>query len=212
VSGRLWLSRLALDPRHQDAAAALRDAQAMHALTMRCLPLGATRSESNLLHYADLSTGVVIVQTTVPPQWPDTPAFQAHAKEITGFVATLDRGSALRFTVRAVPMRRQSARLRNGRAMDAPGEHTLRTDAERLRWLELRLGPAVRLIGAPVVSVEPDRVGHRRGSRFGHRPALFGGRMEVLDAEALRHLVVRGVGRAKSYGNGLLILARTPVG
>jgi CRISPR system Cascade subunit CasE len=208
VDDALWLSRLRLNARHSDAAGALRDAQALHALTMRCLPPDLGRAEANLLHHADLAGGVVIVQSTVRPQWPQTEAFRAQAKEITGFVAGLDRGDRLRFTVRAVPMRRQSARLRDGTAMKEPGEHALRTDPERIDWLEQRLGTAVSLLGPPSISVEPDRFGYRKGSRFGHRPALFAGILEVCDTDALRDLVTRGVGRAKSYGNGLLILGR----
>ena len=205
---RLWLSRLRLNARHQDAAGALRDAHALHALTIRCLPSGVRRAEANLLHHIDLRTGVLFVQSAVRPQWPETAAFEAQTKEITAFVASLGRGVALRFTVRAAPVRRQSARLRDGTAMAEPGEHALRTDAERIAWIERHFGAALLLFAPPCISVEPDRVGFRRGRRFGHRPVVFDGVVEVGDADALRALMVKGVGRARSYGNGLLMLRR----
>jgi CRISPR system Cascade subunit CasE len=208
VSGGLWLSRLRLNPRHADAAKALRDAQALHALTMRCLPPDMGRAEANLLHHADLAAGVLMVQSTVRPQWPQTPAFEAQAKEITAFLRNLDGGDTLRFTVRTVPMRRQSANLRDGTPMKEPGEHALRTDDERVIWLADRLGAAARLTAFPLISAEPDRIGYRKGDRFLHRPTLFEGAIEVLDAEALWSLVTRGIGRAKAYGNGMLMLAR----
>jgi len=210
VSTGLWLSRLRLNPRHADSARALRDAQALHALTMRCLPPDMGRAEANLLHHADLAAGMLMVQSTIRPQWPETPAFEAQAKEITAFMGSLGRGDTLRFAVRAVPMRRQSASLRDGTPMKEPGEHALRTDDERIFWLGDRLGAAGRLTGFPLISAEPDRVGYRKGDRFLHRPTLFEGAIEVLDEEALWGLATRGIGRAKAYGNGLLILARPP--
>lgn len=205
---RLWLSWLQLNPRHEDAAGALRDAQALHALTIRGLPPEVRRAEANLLHHVDLRTGTLIVQSSLRPRWPETVAFDARTKEITAFVAGLAQGDVLRFIVRAAPIRRQSASLRDGTAMKAPGEHALRTEAERIAWIERRLGEALLLTAPTCVSLEPDRIGFRQGSRFGHRPAVFNGVAEVVDADALRALVVRGVGRARSYGNGLLILGR----
>jgi CRISPR system Cascade subunit CasE len=94
--------------------------------------------------------------------------------------------------------------------MRTPGEHALRTDAERIAWLERRFGAAAVLAAPPCVSVEPDRVGYRDGTRFGHRPTVFDGVIEVVDADALRASVVGGIGRAKSYGNGMLILGALP--
>jgi CRISPR system Cascade subunit CasE len=140
--GGLWLSRLRLNARHPDASRALRDAQALHALTMRCLPSDVGRAEANLLHYADLASGTLLVQTAVPPQWPETEAFRAQTKEITAFTERLADGDVLRFAVRAVPMRRCGATLRDGSATKNPGEHALRTNAERTVWLEQRLAAA----------------------------------------------------------------------
>jgi CRISPR system Cascade subunit CasE len=208
VSDRLWLSRIHLDVRHVDAAGAIRDAQALHALTMRCLPRGTGRAQANLLHHADLAAAVLFVQTTVEPAWPFTAAFQSETKEMTGFADSLAADERLRFTLRAVPMKRCSARLRDGTAMKSPGEHPLRADCDRIAWLERQIGTAGRLVGAPFVTAEPDRVGTRRGKRFTLRPVRFDGFLDVLDAEELRALMARGVGRARSYGNGLLMLAR----
>jgi len=205
----LWLSRLRLNARHPDASRALRDAQALHALTMRCLPSDVSRAEANLLHYADLASGTVLVQTAVPPRWPETEAFRAQAKEITTFLEQLDDGDVLRFAVRAVPIRRCSTTLRDGSAAKNPGEHALRTDADRTAWLEQRLGAAARIRGFPTISLEPERVGYRNGERFVHRPTSFAGIIEVCDADAVRDLAVAGIGRVKSYGNGLLMLRRT---
>lgn len=205
----LWLSRLKLNTRHPDASRALRDAQALHALTMRCLPPDVGRAEANLLHYADLASGMLLVQAAVPPRWPETEAFRAQAKEITAFMEQLADGDLLRFAVRAVPMRRCSATLRDGSATNKPGEHALRTDADRTAWLEQRLGTAARIRGVPTISVEPERVGYRNGARFVHRPTFFSGIIEVCDAAAVRDLAAAGIGRVKSYGNGLLILRRT---
>lgn len=209
MTGGLWLSRLRLNARHPDASRALRDAQALHALTMRCLPPDVGRAEANLLHYAHLASGTLLVQTAVPPRWPETEAFRAQAKEITAFMEQLCDGDVLRFAVRAVPMRRCSTTLRDGSATKKPGEHPLRTDEERIAWLEQRLGTAARIRGIPTISVEPERVGYRNGERFVHRPAFFAGVIEVRDAAAVRDLVATGIGRVKSYGNGLLMLRRT---
>ncbi|HEU5332642.1 MAG TPA: type I-E CRISPR-associated protein Cas6/Cse3/CasE [Actinocrinis sp.] len=208
ASERVWLSRVRLNPRHADSAGAMRDAQALHALTMRCLAPGVARAHANLLHHADLGAALLFVQTTVEPVWPETAAFHAHTKEVTGFVDSIGPGERLRFTLRAVPMKRRSAQLRDGTAIRAPGEHPLRADCDRVAWLERHLATAARLVEPPFVTGEPDRVGTRRGSKFTLRPVRFDGFLDVIDADELRILVRRGVGRAKSYGNGMLILAR----
>jgi CRISPR system Cascade subunit CasE len=208
VSGGLWLSRLHLNPRHLDSAKALRDAQALHALTMRCLPSGMTRADANLLHHTDLSSAALLVQTAVRPTWPETMAFRADVKEITPFVRSLGDGERLGFSLRAVPMKRQSAMLSNGSAMRAPGEHALRTDAERVAWLRRHIGLAAQLTDSPDIGIEYPRSGIRNGLRFVHRPVLFTGVIEILDAEALYLLVERGIGRAKSYGCGMLTFSR----
>jgi CRISPR system Cascade subunit CasE len=206
---QVWLSRVRLNPRHADSAGAMRDAQALHALTMRCLAPGMARAHANLLHHANLGAAVLFVQTTVEPEWPDTAAFQTHTKEVTGFVDSIVTGERLRFALRAVPMKRRSAYLRDGTAIRTPGEHPLRGERDRVAWLERHLGAAARLVDPPSVTAEPDRVGTRRGTRFTLRPVRFDGFLDVIDADELRTLVKRGVGRAKSYGNGMLILART---
>lgn len=208
MSERVWLSRVRLDPRHADSAGALRDAQALHALTMRCLPAGLARAQANLLHHADLGSATLLVQTTVEPDWPRTEAFSAQAKEVTQFVDSIESGERLRFSLRAVPMKRRSALLRDGTAMRAPGEHPLRGDGDRLAWLERHLDGAAGLAGPPFVTAEPDRVATRRGTRFTLQPVRFDGFLEVVDARELRALVIRGVGRGKSYGNGILMLTR----
>ena len=209
IDGRVWLSRLRLNPRHADSAGAMRDAQALHALTMRCLAPGVARAHANLLHHADLGSAMLFVQTTVEPTWPETAAFQAHTKEVTGFVDSIKTGERLRFALRAVPMKRRSAQLRDGTAIRAPGEHPLRADCDRVAWLERHLAGAARLVEPPFITGEPDRIGTRRGCKFTLRPVRFDGYLDVVDADELRLLVKRGVGRAKSYGNGMLMLART---
>lgn len=208
LTSELWLSRLRLNARHPEASRALRDAQALHALTMRCLPSGVGRAEAGLLHHADLVSGSLLVQSAVQPQWPATEAFRAQTKEITEFVHRLDHGDVLRFAVRAVPMRRCNAKLRDGSPTKNSGEHALRTDLERIAWLEQRIGRAARLCSLPVINAEPERFGYRQGDLFVHRPVLFTGVIEVCDSDALRDLIITGIGRVKSYGNGMLMVSR----
>jgi CRISPR system Cascade subunit CasE len=208
MSGELWLSRLRLNARHPEVSRALRDAQALHALTMRCLPSGVGRAEAGLLHHADLASGRLLVQSAMRPQWPVTDAFGVQTKEITEFVHRIGHGDVLRFAVRAVPMRRCNAKLCDGSATKNPGEHALRTDVERIAWLERRFGRAARLCSLPVINAEPERFGHRQGDLFVHRPVLFTGVIEVCDSDALRDLIITGIGRVKSYGNGMLMVSR----
>jgi CRISPR system Cascade subunit CasE len=62
---------------------------------------------------------------------------------------------------------------------------------------------------------EPDLVIHGRrthtfnrgGSRVTLRVATYDGRLEITDADLLRHALSNGIGHAKAYGCGLLTLA-----
>jgi len=48
----------------------------------------------------------------------------------------------------------------------------------------------------------------RQDSRVTLSIATFDGVLEVTDPQALRHLLVNGIGRAKAYGCGLMTLSR----
>ncbi|MGW2404026.1 type I-E CRISPR-associated protein Cas6/Cse3/CasE [Streptomyces sp. NPDC001739] len=67
----------------------------------------------------------------------------------------------------------------------------------------LAAGPAVTIISRDIVRFNK----HRDGPRVTLSTATFEGRLRVTDPDALRTTLLRGIGPAKGYGQGLLTLA-----
>ena len=80
---------------------------------------------------------------------------------------------------------------------------------ERLGWLKRKLKDA----GASAIEGRLDLVSQPRdtGRANGHRitiwPVLFEGLLIVQEADLLRQAMIRGIGPARAYGNGLLSVA-----
>lgn len=102
-----------------------------------------------------------------------------------------------RFILWANPTRRD-ARTRQRVALSG--------DEERVEWLARRLQPAAALLSANVDEARTLRFVRKR--REGVVEAVrFSGVLRVDDASELQGLILDGVGPAKSFGCGLLVLA-----
>lgn len=137
----------------------------------------------------------VVMQSTLRPQpvqWRDCRLDECRAARLD-----LRSGALHRFLLWANPSRRSSLTRQR---------HALGGDAERIEWLRVRLAPAAQLLEGRVEEVRTLRFA--KGGREGVvRAVRFAGALRVLDAGALRRLVLDGIGPARSLGCGLLLLA-----
>lgn len=119
-----------------------------------------------------------------------------------------------RFRLRANATRKVATKTRADGTKSNGRRLALRSDDERLAWLERQCRPSGFRIaksddGSAMVRLLPGgcAFGQRKASRLTHEGALFEGVLVVEDANQLRAAVIRGIGPGKAYGFGLLSLA-----
>lgn len=219
-------TRVLLNPAKRGGRKLLLDPQSMHAAVRAAFPPDISEASGRVLWRAD-SSGHQHVLYIVAPEAPDA----AHLIEQAGWATRpaetidydplLDRirlGQEWRFRLRGNPV--QSVKGSADRGVVRP--HV--TVEYQALWLKERAPRhGFELIGASdddpaqaFVRISDRKnldFGRRRGAggerdRVQLRTALFDGVLRVTDVEEFRGALVKGVGRAKAYGCGLLTLAK----
>ncbi len=221
-----YLTRMPLNPARRDTRALLGSPQSMHAAVLAGFPPGAADEPAPLgrvLWRVDQDSRFDVRLHVCSPEkpdlthlveqagWPTTSAWETRA-----YAPLLDRlapGQAWAFRLTANPVRR--LRVTEGGKRGPVKAHV--TADQQLTWLVERSAAAGFAIppgasGEPAVSVRD-----RKAVRFAHDDgqitlvtATFEGLLTVTDLNALRVTLTGGLGRAKSYGCGLLTLAPVP--
>jgi len=111
--------------------------------------------------------------------------------------------SLLRFVICANPTKRLA---------DSHRRVGLYREEEQLNWLERKLVPAAEIKEVQIVSFKNLYFRKPQSGNKVHRGKIvtvtFGGVLEVKNSEQLSCLLTQGIGSAKSFGCGLLSLAR----
>lgn len=223
----MYLSRIQLNPQRRDARRLLGSPQRLHAAVLASYPdppTGDQGGDARVLWRLDTEPDGRVLLYVVSPDRPDF----AHLAEQAGWPSTergtskdygplLDRlanGQRWAFRLTANPTSYLAAKD-GGRAKRVAHVSVMHQE----KWLTERAEPAGFRIAtvpvgetpAPALTVTRRSVQQfdRRGSA---KPvtlavAQFDGLLEIVDADALRHVLVTGIGPAKAYGCGLLTLA-----
>lgn len=176
------------------SGAANRDHAAAHR-TVMCLfaeNLGdSPRSNSSTLFRVESDFGRILVQSTLAPERDqvDVLGLQVRECETTDFPT----GTRVRYRIDVAAVRRTG---RQERRVPAAEVGQWWQDLARRNGLQLEGPAAEHLLGID------DRTS--TGSQPHMRVARLSGTAIVADADALTHAMRHGVGRAKSYGCGLL--------
>ena len=202
INGRgseLWLSRLELNASSREAMRDVSSPYEMHRTLLRAFENNA--AGAGMLYRVDGAT--VIVQSHECPDWkklPDGYVRRCHTKpaaeQLDG--ATSQVGRQFKFRLRANTARRPRFTKCYG----------LRDEDKCRAWCENRLYDAgVRVVRLDV-NVESDvRHDHGKSGKMTHASTVFTGVVQVVDPDALQSALRSGIGRAKSFGFGLLSLA-----
>ncbi|MFJ8932125.1 type I-E CRISPR-associated protein Cas6/Cse3/CasE [Streptomyces sp. NPDC102364] len=216
VPGRsLYLTRLHLDPHHPAARRDLADRDQLHK-TLMCLaghPAGPTpRRSAGLLFRleTDTPTPTVLVQSSVPPQPHRLPSGYASVQthDTTGLLTHLAPGQPVHYRITASPVRNRPGTpigvRDDGRLLRARGRPTPLHGDEALAWWQRQADQAGLALHTAALTSQPF-ITRQRAVR--HHLIQFDGHAHIHDTTALTHALHHGIGRAKSYGAGLLSLA-----
>jgi CRISPR system Cascade subunit CasE len=183
----------------------------MHRTLMRLVPddLGTSpRQAAGLLYRLDETdtTSTLLVQATSldPARLPDGYG-HADVKDLTPMFNALRKGLAVRYRIVVNPVKTERLPLEQ---KGQRGQRIPLTGPDADLWWTRRANEAGlqlhTLLPTPVAGAQP-RGKDARPMR--HHLVRYEGTATVTDPDALTHAVLTGIGRAKSYGAGLLSLA-----
>lgn len=204
----MYLSQLVLNSRQSQVHRELGNAHKFHQRIMQAFPDEATRDRPredwHILFRQEPDSDVVLVQSEIAPDWSKLPDqyLRHHAiKPMSLTVESLSDNPVFQFRLRANPSKRDN------KTKKTIGFYHR---SDQLAWLE-RQGDrcGFRLLNADVIP-SPNVFGIKKKGIPPIRmtTALFQGVLQVTAPASFLSVIHQGLGRGKSYGCGLLSLAR----
>ncbi|WP_448514134.1 type I-E CRISPR-associated protein Cas6/Cse3/CasE [Parathermosynechococcus lividus] len=204
----MYLSKLILDERQSQVRRDLSDAHKFHQRIMQAFPdeenCDRPRQDWHILFRHEPDSDVVLVQSAIEPDWSKLPAGYLHNHWVKPMNLGSDQftlGRVFQFRLRANPSKRDPKTKKTVGFYRRP---------DQLAWLE-RQGDrcGFRLHSADAIP-SPNVFGIKEKGAAPIRitTALFQGVLEVTIPDQFVATLERGLGRGKSYGCGLLSLAR----
>ncbi|WP_166354229.1 type I-E CRISPR-associated protein Cas6/Cse3/CasE [Phytoactinopolyspora limicola] len=220
----MFLTRMPINPARRGARRLMASPQAMHAAVLSGFADDPNPSVGRVLWrldtYAQRRVSLFVASPDKPDfthiieqaGWPTTQTWETRSYE--PLLDSLKPGQRWQFRLTANPV--HSGRREDWADTKPLGHVTVKQQETWLLDRADRWGFQVRpsLVGddEPDLAVVDRSVRRfdRKGAQVTLAVATFQGQLEVRDADALRHTLTHGVGRAKAYGCGLLTLARPP--
>lgn len=204
----MYLTRLRLNPGTGHARRDLSNPYDMHRSLVRAFVSGDNDVPARFLWRLQLdgmwANPEILVQSAEAGNWSvleSVPGYLVHPVEGKRIVLStwLQVGEIYRFRLRANPIV-----FRNGKRFGLIGE-----DAQ-VAWLSRQARRYGFRIESVLVTGSQVMTAFKMGKPITLRTATFDGMLECTDAELLQSALLRGVGRGKAFGLGLLSLA--PIG
>lgn len=205
----MYLSQLLVNSQKPFVLCELGNAHKFHQRIMQAFPdeesRDRPREDWHILFRQEPDSDVVLVQSAIEPNWSNLPdGYLAKPSEPKPFYLSekvLSAGSVFQFRLRANPSKRDS---KTKKTVGFYHRH------DQLAWLERQADRCgFRLLSADAIP-SPNVFGIKEKGKPPIRiaTALFQGVLEVTAPEPFISTVQHGLGRGKSYGCGLLSLAR----
>jgi CRISPR system Cascade subunit CasE len=205
----MYLSKLLLNSQKTSVLRELSNAHKFHQRIMQAFPDEESRENPredwHILFRQEPDSNVVLVQSAIEPDWSKLPdGYLRKSSEPKPFNLSpevLSAGNVFQFRLRANPSKRDSKTRKTIGFYRRP---------DQLAWLERQADRCgFRLLSADVIPSPNVFKKKKKGSApIRITTALFQGVLEVTAPEPFVSTVQQGLGRGKSYGCGLLSLAR----
>lgn len=203
----MYLTRMYLDYRSRGVRRDVADPGELHRTLMRAFPDGVAnvRARYDILYRLDAldSEIMLYVQSAVCPVWSRLPcgflAIRSDALAVKEFNPQIPQGAILQFKLRANPTKKRD----NKRIF-------LCSYKEQIKWLAQK----GEQCGFRLEEVNVVGKLHTSGTKSGNGGSIttemvdYAGVLTVSDAQRFGRAVSKGVGPAKAYGCGMLILAK----
>lgn len=203
----MYLSQLVLNERDRTVQRDLGNAHTLHQRIMQAFPdenRDNPRADWNVLFRHEPDSAVVLVQSVIHPDWNrlqqgyltkhDTKPFSLETSQ-------LNEGRIFQFRLKANPSKRDS---KTGKTIG------LFHSTDQLAWLERRAAQ----YGFQLLSVDtiptPNVFGVKGKGTSPIRivTVLYQGVLQIIDPVLFNTALQQGIGRGRSYGCGLLSIAR----
>lgn len=205
----MYLSKLGLNERDRQVYRDLGNAHALHQRIMQGFPdeeRQQARSDWHVLyrHEPKPDSIVLLVQSTIQPDWNQLPVgyLQDHAiKPMDAMLKNLQSGQRLQFQLRANPSKRDSkTRKTIGLFQQTEQVNWLNRKGEQHGFKADRIYtvPSPNILGFKAKGSPPIKI----------TTVLYQGVLEIVDVDLFTQALRQGIGRGRTYGCGLLSIAR----
>ena len=212
----LYLTRLTPDPAHPIARRERTDAGAMHRRVMSLFPTNLPerpRAAVGALFRVDQDqTGIyILIQSTLPPNPANLPTGYGPiiTKQMSPLLEHCRPGTRIKYRI----IGNATSMLGRNTTAGRPGQIIPLRGADADTWWQRRATAAgLTLHDVHATLLAPgstDHAGEKPG-RTPHDRTQFDGTATITDPTALITAMTTGIGRAKSYGCGLLTIAPLP--
>ncbi|MBM7774095.1 CRISPR system Cascade subunit CasE [Actinokineospora baliensis] len=163
------------------------------------------RSTANVLYRVEQNNGstVALVQADLPPDPDQLPTDYAIVDSIplTGLLNRLDHNLSVRYRIVANPVAIHTT-------PDGKKQRRWLRGEDALLWWQRRSTDAGLVTQSVLLNEETLLTGRRDGDqRLKHGATRFEGTATITDPDATRTAILTGIGKARSYGCGLLSVA-----
>jgi len=215
----MYLSRVEINPRRRDTIKALSSPEVIHAAVMSSFPtIGREGGDRILWRIDELGPSTyILVQSSSKPDfthiieqfgWPDSEQ-QGETQDYTDFLFNIREGDIRNFKLRANPTRSIMEEKSSGKRGKVR-QHI--TAEQQLKWLFEKSEKCGFTLdssetGAQIVKREDLRF-KNKNNNISITAVSYEGTLKVNNTDEFIQSVKNGIGRAKAYGCGMLIVSR----
>lgn len=210
----MYLSRIVLDLRHPSVRQALRDCNDMHRNLMQGFPSvqveSLARDSANVLYrLVERREEVSLLVTSEAIPCRDALAARGYRlsadspKDLSALEQVFTEGMVLRFELVTSPCKKLAGNQKNSRRV------YLQTPEERMQWLMRKAEQnGFEILEASEYSHSISIDGTKQAMRIHYEAVRFVGILKILDTKCFWQAYCAGIGPGKSYGLGMLTVAR----